>query len=354
MKTLKQLGVFAAKQKVLIAEDEEILNRQLRDLLQKFYLKVDSAHDGQEALELYRKNDGYDIVLSDIRMPRMDGIELSRELKTLKPDQNIIIVSAHHETEYFIELINIGIDGFILKPVKTHQLAQSLLKTSESIVHKKQFELLRARQYIQSLRAQVSGKSSRPTGYGRVMEQVSQISQEEQTRRQQEALESFNQGKQSAQEFIQELQQDPHEWESTLTDIDRMMELGEDLDSLISEMITEGFSLDMRETFLDIFEHYRIIFDHFTCFSAIADAVHELTTSLEQVDVEGMDQGQITVLASMLESLAEDIQKFTTHIFIDRDTMDIHYLDDALTANIKQICNKLEGVEEDGGDLDLF
>ncbi|ADU64865.1 response regulator [Desulfurispirillum indicum] len=354
MKTIKQLEVFAAKQSILIAEDEEILGRQLGELLGKFFLKVDVARDGQDALELYRKNDGYDIVITDIRMPRMNGIELSQAIKSMDPEQKIVVISAHHETEYFIELINIGIDGFILKPVKTHQLASVLLRASEFIVHRKQFELLRAKKYIESLRSQIATRPRKTSSYDRAMEQVSQISQEELKKRQDEAINSFKAGKVSALHFIEELKSDPKDWESALEDIDEMMELGASLDSIISTMIVEGFTMEMRDDFLEIFESYRVIFDRFMRFSAIADALHKLVISIEAIDTENLDHNHVSILASMLESLAEDIQKFTTHIFVDGDAVDIHYLDDALMSNIEQICNKLEGHEEDGGELELF
>jgi len=102
---------------------------QVRDSILEFFeglfKEIIIAKDGQEAITLYEK-DTFDIVISDIQMPNKNGIELSREILKQNKKQKVIIISAYNETKYFIELIKIGVAGFIQKPFSTSQMLDTL------------------------------------------------------------------------------------------------------------------------------------------------------------------------------------------------------------------------------------
>ncbi|WP_294966404.1 response regulator transcription factor [Sulfurimonas sp.] len=106
---------------ILMAEDYIILHNNLKKILSSLFDNVDASVDGKEALELYNnkheQNESYDIVLSDIAMPYVDGVELTRIIKKINPSQEIIILSAHKEVDYLLEFINLGVRRFIPKPV---------------------------------------------------------------------------------------------------------------------------------------------------------------------------------------------------------------------------------------------
>ena len=122
--TLKDI---AFGMRVLFAEDDLIIQEQFKTFLLRFFAHIDTANNGVEALEYYAKNK-YDLVITDLSMPQMNGIELSRHIKDTNEDQFIIVVSAHSESDKLINLINIGVDGFILKPVDIPLVIQQLLK----------------------------------------------------------------------------------------------------------------------------------------------------------------------------------------------------------------------------------
>ena len=138
MSIIKELKLFAKDLNILIVEDQKDLNTELVEVNSLFFKKVDYAFDGLEALELYKQND-YHIVLSDITMPNMNGVELAREIKALNSEQTIVILSAHSELEYLIELIDIGIHQFVAKPFKQEELFYRLLKVSENIIYKEHY-----------------------------------------------------------------------------------------------------------------------------------------------------------------------------------------------------------------------
>ncbi len=138
---LKEVQQACADLTLLYVEDDEVLSAATTKTLQAFFKSVSIAYDGQEGLELY-KNGHFDIVLSDILMPRMDGKEMSREIREIDPQQAIIIMSAHEEAEYLMELIEIGIDKFVQKPPNLQRLASALLSTAIHVNNAKQVALM--------------------------------------------------------------------------------------------------------------------------------------------------------------------------------------------------------------------
>lgn len=128
---IEKLSDFAKEQTLLIVDDEESTGNSIKMLTSSFYKRVDIAFNGREALDLYKQN-RYDIVLTDIVMPTMNGITLSKELKKINENQTIIVTSAHDDVEHLQDLINIGVDMFIKKPINK-SLINSLFKQSEKI-----------------------------------------------------------------------------------------------------------------------------------------------------------------------------------------------------------------------------
>lgn len=128
----KLLKDVAFGMRVLFVEDDPIIQEQLKTFLLRFFAHIDTANNGVEALEFYKKNK-YDLVITDLSMPLMNGIDLSKEIKLMNEDQYIIVVSAHSESDKLIQLINIGVDGFILKPVALPLVIQQLIKICKEI-----------------------------------------------------------------------------------------------------------------------------------------------------------------------------------------------------------------------------
>jgi|FLOH01.1.fsa_nt_gi DNA-binding response OmpR family regulator len=118
---ITRLKKYTSQMSILFVEDYEEVYKEIERTLNSLFKVVDGAYNGEEALELYKKNT-YDFVLSDISMPKMDGTVLSKHIKTINPLQEIIILSAHREANYLHELINIGIRRFIEKPISLEVL----------------------------------------------------------------------------------------------------------------------------------------------------------------------------------------------------------------------------------------
>ncbi|MEN4054023.1 response regulator transcription factor [Sulfurimonas sp. NWX79] len=129
MYSIDELLSKTKKMTILYAEDDLAMRESTAALFDNFFSYVYVASDGREALELYQKHyEEIGLVVSDILMPHMDGIELTKAILSCNKEQKIIIVSAYNEPNYFIELINTGgVIGFLKKPLQRNELLDVLM-----------------------------------------------------------------------------------------------------------------------------------------------------------------------------------------------------------------------------------
>jgi YesN/AraC family two-component response regulator len=132
-KEMQRLGV---EMSIMLVEDDLTLQAQMKKVLLHFFSRIDTADNGVEALKLYERRK-YDIIITDLTMPFMNGIEVAREIKERDKTQSVFVVSAHNESEKLIELINIGVDGFVLKPLNIAHLLELLKKKSQALYDEK-------------------------------------------------------------------------------------------------------------------------------------------------------------------------------------------------------------------------
>ena len=121
--------------KVFLVEDESIMREGLRENIpwqQYGYEYVGDASDGEVALPLIRKAKP-DVLITDIKMPFMDGLELSRIVMKELPNTKIIIISGHDDFEYARQAIQIGVEQYILKPITRESLKKVLIEINEKI-----------------------------------------------------------------------------------------------------------------------------------------------------------------------------------------------------------------------------
>ncbi|MEA3512397.1 MAG: response regulator [Campylobacterota bacterium] len=111
---------------VLYVEDEESIMRSFSTVLKKLFKDVYLASDGVEGLKLFKEHQDVDFVITDIRMPNMDGLEMAKEIKDISPNTPCLLTTAHGEYEYFLQAEEIGIYRYITKPLNITELMQTL------------------------------------------------------------------------------------------------------------------------------------------------------------------------------------------------------------------------------------
>jgi YesN/AraC family two-component response regulator len=102
--------------KILFVEDEEDLANIISDTLNKLQANFDTAANGQIALDKFNSSGDYDLVVTDINMPVMNGLELIKNIREVNMDIPVIIMSAHTEPEYIKSAEELGVDNYLLKP----------------------------------------------------------------------------------------------------------------------------------------------------------------------------------------------------------------------------------------------
>lgn len=136
---INQLKEMTYNLNLLYVEDDEFIRARLGELFSNFFCNVIMCKDGKEGVDSYLQNK-IDLVITDINMPIMDGLSMSRFIKEHNKDAFIIVTTAHSDTDYLLEAIELGINGYLIKPIDTHKLIDTLTSISLSI---------KARQYIQ-------------------------------------------------------------------------------------------------------------------------------------------------------------------------------------------------------------
>ena len=125
--------------KILIVDDEKSIRRTLRDILELEKYTVDEAADGLDCMVKLKKSD-YDVIIMDIKMPKMDGMETLERVLTLKGDTPVIMISGHGDINTAVEAVKKGAFDFIQKPPDLNRLLitiRNALDKSNLITEKK-------------------------------------------------------------------------------------------------------------------------------------------------------------------------------------------------------------------------
>lgn len=139
------LKKYSKEISILFVEDDKNIRIETKEMLEEIFSLVDVAVDGKDGLNkylsFYQQNGFYyDLVLSDIKMPNLNGIELIKSIYKQNDKQIVLVLSAHNENEYLMELINIGIRQFILKPLDYNDFLNVIFKINRDIYFQKNKE----------------------------------------------------------------------------------------------------------------------------------------------------------------------------------------------------------------------
>lgn len=126
--------------KVLIVEDEIDLANLIKSSIKELFFKVVIAKDGLEAI---KKFDSFkpDIIISDIMMPNLNGLEMSKKIKEKYSETPIVILSAHSHKEMLLEAIDLGISKYFIKPFDIEEFIEYLKELSKKINKNKSIKL---------------------------------------------------------------------------------------------------------------------------------------------------------------------------------------------------------------------
>lgn len=130
--------------RILYMEDNDELRENLTNVLSEIVLEIQSVENGEQGVELFKEyndaNKPIDIVLSDINMPNMDGLEAVNLIKQINKDIPVVFLTGHTTTNYLLKAINLGISYYISKPIDAHDLIYKLYNAYLPIYLQKELE----------------------------------------------------------------------------------------------------------------------------------------------------------------------------------------------------------------------
>jgi len=125
---------------ILYVEDDEMVRASAVEYLSREAKEVLQAKDGKDAIKLWREHKP-DIIISDISMPRLNGIDMASYIRAYDKDVQIIMATAHSDTEYLLKAIELQLVKYIIKPITKEKLIEALERSIELINDKSKFSL---------------------------------------------------------------------------------------------------------------------------------------------------------------------------------------------------------------------
>jgi len=134
--TFLNLKEYTKNLTLLYVEDDKNTREEFGEILNVLFNNVVVAIDGLDGLEKFKSND-IDLIITDINMPKMNGVKMTEQIMLLDKEANIIILSAHNESKYLIDTIKLKVAAFLLKPLSTQQFTTTLFEVVKEINQKK-------------------------------------------------------------------------------------------------------------------------------------------------------------------------------------------------------------------------
>ena len=150
----KEVSKYTKKLSILYVEDDVDLLEETAEFLKDLFLSVDTAKNGLVAFNKYneyhdRESKYYDLVITDVNMPVMDGMDLIKDVYSLNKIQPVIVVSAYSESSKLIQMIQSGVNNFLMKPINPEEFMKMLYKISKDIVN--EIDIVRYRADLEDL-----------------------------------------------------------------------------------------------------------------------------------------------------------------------------------------------------------
>jgi len=352
MKTkIKELKEYGKTFKILYVEDNEEARSQTEKMLSNFFVDITIAVDGEDGLTKYlnyykEHNVYYDLVISDINMPIMDGPTMIIEMLKHHLLQAVIITTAHNEMECLLNAIDIGVSGFLVKPITNAQFINTLFKVSLVVNDRKLLEA-----YVEQMEEltinleqqyeEIKRKNLELEQSSRVINTMVNKTQMSHVKTVPLAAEEINHN-----EFVKEQIRD-----LITEDLHELMELHTEIDTAIIEIINTIDAIDnsLRNFLVLRFTNYATILSRYSFFTDLSKEIHLFTSTL---DTEPLPSDKETVenIFMLLETFVFVLGKWQNDLK-SGDENKINALDASMTSDMKTITNMWSQKEADIQDI---
>lgn len=349
MITAKDVFRFSQNLCVLYVEDDNILREEMSALFKPFFQTIDIAVDGIDGLEKYH-NSKYDIVITDINMPRMNGIDMIASIREIHPEQKIIAISAHNEPEILINLIENGVNSFILKPI----LLQNILSVFYPICRDADaqntnielFEMLNAER--SKLKKQVRLLAAQLNTVSVKNDHVNELLTHEETRGDDALLDEY---------FRKDDKDDVQSVIFIKDDTDEMTEI---LNDILDQMFvySDNSAIEhIHNTSILILKLSNILFRYTPFLDPLAKSIGELGNIIEEdksAFISLFDKNPEHLL-KLFDAICVDLTLYIKRFSVESMAMrNIHHIHLPTLMSIQQVIGLIHPEELEENDLELF
>lgn len=334
---------YAKGMSVLVVDDEFISLEICRNFFSEYFFKVDVAKNGEEAYNKWNKEKrNYDLVVTDILMPKMNGIELIEKIRLKSNDQKIIVLSGLDDLDELREVISFGVDAIMLKPFDKEKTIAILLRVLKALYNSKIIKL-QLKQLRMIAKDNIALKISKQQTQKAISQPIPDVPQATKPTKSKsdKLVEKYGIRQsvigESAQDFVTTL---------NMFDIDKVESF---LDRLISyeAAVCDIEAFDSQKTKQQLqkiavaLKDFVQILNQFGGFSVAQNAAETLFKFIDTLDANKFDDAEKKELfVTIFLSLLEDIEKWIKTIFIDQDASNINYFD----ASFANTCLELEAI----------
>ena len=135
MENIESIIKYTSKLKLLYVEDNSDARTATLSILEEFFDDIIIAVDGEDGFDKFNKN-SIDLIITDINMPRLSGIEMLKKIRKFDKEISVLILSAYNETGYFMDSIKLEVQGYLIKPIDIEQFSATLNKVVEKFMLK--------------------------------------------------------------------------------------------------------------------------------------------------------------------------------------------------------------------------
>jgi YesN/AraC family two-component response regulator len=332
----EMLKSLAKNKKLLLVEDDQHVSEVLKNFLKNFFPLIKTAADGEEGWKMFRK-EHFDLVISDIEMPKTNGVMLSKGIKAKAPEQAILITSAYTDEKYLVELINIGVDGFLKKPINIENLFNTVIRVLRQVQTRN--EAIRVK--FKALTQEITKKDIQIT------KSHHQIKMEETAKQQ---------SKVDIHEYLEKIKvEDPEGYNFFEKQKELLMDT---LNEILDDYEVFAYkNYEDSDSFERIIDGLLKLYNTLETFDRLKSSTGQVYRLIEILQVhlhQGFDSSKEDAY-DMLEFLLNDIRQFIFDMFIEKSVTDVSYFKDSFKENVSAFEATLnEQVEEDDDDIEFL
>ena len=361
MKNIKLMLQYSKYLNILYVEDDISLVKTTSELLLNYFKTIDVAYNGQEGLEKYKEyysenKKYYDLIITDINMPKLNGIEMGKEILKINEFQSIVITTAHNETEFLSKSIELGVDGFVTKPIKNEQLTKVLYKACRAISDHKfvdnHIELVEAlnielddkNKLLEKQNKELTDKNTKLEKSSRMLDTM--VHKEQLIHPEKVSAETFEESVHDKyiQEQIEHLIYD---------DLNELRDIHSEIDLNIINILESEGSMDMHAlpNLIQQFTKYASILSAYSFFDKISTSMKSFVFTLKDNPLPDNEE-YVTNIFMLLESFMYVLGKWQDDLSLG-DANNINSLDASMISDMNTILNMWIQKKDDFAEEDL-